>query len=96
MNTNTENQNLEQEERPLFSEEDIAQTILDVKQNHKPILKTNDKLEQIRRRYLKKISEQPEGYRQRLVANLKDKHEISPELQEQLALEWGLKSASET
>lgn len=87
MNTNTEKQNLEQEERPLFSEEYTAQTILDVKQSHKPTLKTNDKLEQIRRRYLKKISEQPEGYRQQLVANLKDKHEITPELQEQLALE---------
>ena len=57
---------------------------------------TNDKLEQIRRRYMKKISAQPEGYRQQLVANLRDKHEISPELQEQLALEWGLKSDGNT
>ena len=52
---------------------------------------TNDKLEQIRRRYMKKISAQPEGYRQQLLANLVGKYEISPELQEELALEWGLK-----
>ncbi|MBM3240238.1 D-glycero-beta-D-manno-heptose 1-phosphate adenylyltransferase [Candidatus Poribacteria bacterium] len=79
-----------------FTQTEVMGTsAIDVKESHESKIETNDKLEQIRRRYLKKISEQPEGYRQQLLANLRDKHEISPDLQEQLALEWGLKSASD-
>ena len=58
--------------------------------------KYSDKLEQIRRKYMSKISAQPEGYRQQLIASLEGKHQIHPTLQEELAAEWGLKNAGDT
>jgi len=45
---------------------------------------------------MSKISAQPEGYRQQLIASLEGKHQIHPTLQEELAAEWGLKNAGDT
>jgi len=51
------------------------------------------KLDEVRRRHLQKISTQPKGYRERLISDLVGKHRIDPELQEELADEWGLRDA---
>jgi len=66
------------------------------KQVRKPVSKNNEKLDEIRKRYIRKIAAQPEGYREKLLANLRDKYKIHPKLQEELAAEWGLKDASDT
>ncbi len=54
------------------------------------------KLDEVRSDYMKKISMQPEGYREQLVSDLVGRHKIHPTLQEELVSEWDLEDARDT
>lgn len=55
--------------------------------------KIDTKLDQLRDQHRRKISTQPEGYRQQLVSSSRDKHRIHPKLQAELTEEWDLEDA---
>ncbi len=66
-----------------------------VKKIRKSAPESNNKLEQIRKRYMRKVAAQPEGYREKLLSSLEGKYQISPKFQKELAEEWGLEDASD-